>query len=503
MSSHELMLILDFGSQYTQLIAKKIRKLNIYSEIVPYNINFEEVIKKKPKAIIFSGSPYSVNKKNAPFPDKRIFAMKVPMLGICYGMQLLTKFNGGAVIDTTKKEYGYAQIEIVDKTTIFAGMNNKEEVWMSHGDAVSKLPTNFNRIAYSPNSPYAAISNEGRNIYALQFHPEVVNTTHGFKMLENFALRISEFKGDWTAKSFIESSLEEIRQKVGNEKVILGLSGGVDSSVTAALLYKAVGDKLVPILVDTGLLRKNEVEEVEAAFNQAFGLELNIVDAKEIFFDKLKSVFDPEKKRKIIGETFIEIFDKEAKKFDDAKFLAQGTLYPDVIESVSFKGPSATIKSHHNVGGLPEKMNLRLIEPLRELFKDEVREVGYQLGLPKKLVDRHPFPGPGLAIRIISDVTEQKVKLLQDIDNIFIRELYNNDLYNATWQAFAVLLPIRSVGVMGDERTYENVCALRAVNSKDGMTADWTEFSHYFLKGVCNRLIKEVRGGNGGVYYIS
>ena len=501
-TQHETALILDFGSQYTQLIAKCIRKLKIYSEIVPFNIEFSEIEKKDPKVIILSGSPYSVNRVDAPIPDERIWNMGIPILGICYGMQLMTSHFKGKVESADKKEYGYAKIKIDSHDNLFAGLNEEENVWMSHGDGVVNLPSGFERIAHTENSPYSAIADIEKGFYALQFHPEVVNTENGLIIIDNF-LKLYDFKRDWTPVSFVSNSIAEMKEQIGNNKVILGLSGGVDSSVTAGLLYKAIGEQLIPIFVDTGLLRKNEVEEVEEAFESAFGLKLNTVRAGDLFLSRLKGVSDPEEKRKIIGHTFIEIFDKEAKKHSDAIFLAQGTLYPDVIESVSFKGPSATIKSHHNVGGLPEKMKLKLVEPLRELFKDEVRLAGRELGLSSRLVDRHPFPGPGLAIRIIGDITPEKVSLLQEIDSIFIEELYKENLYHETWQAFAVLLPIQSVGVMGDERTYENVCALRAVGSSDGMTADWTEFPYWFLKKVSSRIINEVRGVNRVVYDIS
>lgn len=501
--THELVLILDFGSQYTQLIAKNIRKMNIYCEIVPFNISYKEVKEKNPKAIILSGSPFSVNQQNAPIPDLKILNLEIPILGICYGMQLLTQINNGKVIKSDKKEFGYAKIHIENHTTIFRGLSQLEEVWMSHGDALETLPQNFHCIAYSKNSPFAAIQHDSKPIFALQFHPEVVHSKNGKKMIENFLIDISKFTQDWTPESYIDFTIKDIRKQVGNKKVILGLSGGVDSSVVAALLYKAIGDQLIPILVDIGLLRMNEAQEVREAFEEAFDLKLIVIDAGNLFFEKLKGISEPETKRKIIGNTFIEIFEQESKKYPDVAFLGQGTLYPDIIESVSFKGPSATIKSHHNVGGLPEKMNLKLVEPLRELFKDEVREVGRKLGLPEKLVGRHPFPGPGLAIRIISDVTPEKVKLLQKIDAIFIEELYKKNLYNSTWQAFSVLLPIQSVGVMGDERTYENVCALRAVNSSDGMTANWTELPYSFLKTVSSRIINEVEGINRVVYDIT
>lgn len=503
MKKHELALILDFGSQYTQLIAKRTRLLNIYSEIVPFNTSFEKIEEMNPKTIILSGSPFSVTAENAPIPDKRIFEMGIPILGICYGMQLITKLFGGKVSKSDKKEYGFAQITIEDKNSIFSELSNLEDVWMSHGDAVEKLPKNFHRIAFSDNSPYAAIVNDKNNIFALQFHPEVVHTKNGLKIIKNFLIKICNFSKDWNSSSIIDWAINSISDRVGEDQVILGLSGGVDSSVTAALLHKAVGNQLIPIFVNTGLLRKNEVEEVQRIFKESFDLKLITIDAENIFLEKLKGVTNPEKKRKIIGNTFIDIFDHEASKYPKAKFLAQGTLYPDVIESVSFKGPSATIKSHHNVGGLPEKMNLKLVEPLREMFKDEVREIGRELGLPPNMVDRHPFPGPGLAIRIIGDITKEKISLLQDIDNIFIQSLRDDNLYHTTWQAFAVLLPVQSVGVMGDERTYENVCALRAVSSVDGMTADWTEFPYDFLKKVSNKIINEVQGVNRVVYDIS
>ncbi|MCD4829158.1 MAG: glutamine-hydrolyzing GMP synthase [Candidatus Cloacimonetes bacterium] len=499
---HQQCLIIDFGSQYTQLIAKTVRRLNIFSEIVPCTITWEEFQQRNPRAVILSGSPWSITRPDAPVLDPRILAAEMPMLGICYGMQLLVQAGGGKVIAAKKKEYGRARIHIEDRDSIFRGLDSEEEVWMSHGDAVQTLPEGFRRIARSDNSPFAAIMHESRPVWALQFHPEVANTPHGAIMIENFC-DIAGFSLDWTPTSFIESTVADIRAQVGEDRVILGLSGGVDSSVVAALLHKAVGEQLVPILVDTGLLRQDEAGQVREAFQQAFGMELIVIDAASTFFERLAGVADPEYKRKIIGKTFIEIFEAEAARYPDARFLAQGTLYPDIIESVSFKGPSATIKSHHNVGGLPEQMNLELVEPLRELFKDEVREVGRKLGLPGLLVNRHPFPGPGLAIRIISDVTREKAELLQRIDVIFIDELHEAGLYDSTWQAFAVLLPIQSVGVMGDERTYENVCALRAVCSTDGMTADWTEFPHWFLKRVSNRIINEVRGVNRVVYDIS
>ena len=500
---HELVLILDFGSQYTQLIAKSIRNLHVYCELVPCTISLNEIKKKEPKAIILSGSPYSVNGIDSPKVPIELFDLSIPILGICYGMQLITSLFGGEVVSASKKEYGYAQITKDIDCVLLNGLSDNEQVWMSHGDSVTALPDDFVGIASSNNTEYAVMAHKTKPVYGLQFHPEVKHTTKGQQILENFLFSISKLTQDWTSSSFIESTIESVQRIVQNDKVILGLSGGVDSSVVASLLYKAIGKQLIPIFVNTGLLRKNEVADVQKIFKEGFGLDLITVDASGIFINNLKNVTDPETKRKIIGSTFVEIFEKEAKKHNDAKYLAQGTLYPDVIESVSFKGPSATIKSHHNVGGLPEKMNLRLIEPLRELFKDEVRAVGKELGLPPTMVERHPFPGPGLAIRIIGTIDEIKINILQNIDAIFIEELHKHDLYNEVWQAFSVLLPIQTVGVMGDERTYESVCALRAVTSIDGMTADWAELPWNFLKNVSNRIINEVRGVNRVVYDIS
>jgi len=500
---HDLVLILDFGSQYTQLIARAVRSFNIYCEIVPFSVDFDILKQKQPKAIILSGSPASVNTHNAPMPVENIWQMNVPILGICYGMQLIIQHFGGEVCKAVKKEYGRAELLIDSDSDLFSGMSKTELVWMSHGDEVMFLPTCFKRLAHTHNSQFAAISHNEKPVFALQFHPEVVHTPNGKQFLSNFLIKIAKVSTDWTPVSFIDETINDVRNKVRDKQVILGLSGGVDSSVAAALLHKAIGNQLIPIFVDTGLLRKNEALKVSEMFTVIPGFKFQVVDAGELFLSKLKGISEPEQKRKIIGNTFIEIFEAEAKKHPSVDFLAQGTLYPDVIESVSFKGPSVTIKSHHNVGGLPEKMKLKLIEPLRELFKDEVRAVGKVLGLPDTLINRHPFPGPGLAVRIISDITPDKVRLLQEIDDIFINELYAWGLYDSTWQAFAVLLPIQSVGVMGDERTYENVCALRAVNSLDGMTADWTEFPYDFLKKVSNRIINEVPGVNRVVYDIS
>ncbi len=496
-------LILDFGSQYTQLIARQVRSLSVYCEIVPYSIEVKSLIAKHPSALILSGSPASINDPGAPLPTEEIWQLGIPILGICFGLQLIVSRFGGKVCKASKKEYGRAVLHLLEENALFAGLEKEQTVWMSHGDAAEELPDCFFRLAQTENAACAAIAHRSLPIYALQFHPEVAHTPNGNLILSNFLFNVAKLSADWTPGSFIENTISRIRETVQDKQVILGLSGGVDSSVTAALLYKAIGHQLIPIFVDTGLMRKNEAIQVSEMFSALPDFNFIKVDAGNIFLNRLKDITDAEQKRKIIGQAFIEVFDKEAAKHSAAKFLAQGTLYPDVIESVSFKGPSATIKSHHNVGGLPEKMHLRLIEPLRELFKDEVREVGRLLGLPENLIRRHPFPGPGLAVRIISDVTAEKVMLLQEIDHIFIEELHAQDLYNSTWQAFAVLLPIRSVGVMGDERTYENVCALRAVNSTDGMTADWTEFPYAFLKKVSNRIINEVPGVNRVVYDIS
>ncbi|MCK9309688.1 MAG: glutamine-hydrolyzing GMP synthase [Candidatus Cloacimonetes bacterium] len=501
---HNKVLILDFGSQYTQLIARTIRSQNVYCEIHPYLMDAESINDFAASAIILSGSPFSITNKNAPHPNQAIWNLGIPILGICYGMQLISANWGGEVHAALKREYGFAELYVSDsKDVLFDGLKQTEQVWMSHGDALSKLPECFDILAKTDNSPHAAIKHKTQPIYALQFHPEVVHTPCGKKIIANFLFRIAGLKADWTPGSFISESIKLIRDKVGEKKVILGLSGGVDSTVAAMLLYKAIGNQLIPIFVDTGLMRYNEANRVKELFASYPDLNIRYVDAGTSFLSKLKDVSDPEQKRKIIGSEFINVFDKVAKEYSDAEFLAQGTLYPDVIESVSFAGPSATIKSHHNVGGLPDKMKLKLVEPLRELFKDEVREVGASLGLPDSLVQRHPFPGPGLAVRIIGAVDIHKVQLLQQVDDIFISELYSSDLYNKTWQAFAVLLPVHSVGVMGDERTYDQVCALRAVNSIDGMTADWTELPHSFLKRVSNRISNEVKGISRVVFDIS
>jgi len=496
-------LILDFGSQYTQLIARRLREEGIYSEIVPYFDGLKEAKSKKPKGIIFSGGPASVYDKNAYRVDKEIYNLNIPILGICYGMQLITVDFGGEVIRADHHEYGKAELFIDEVHEIFDGVSNPTIVWMSHSDKVEKLASGFKRIAHTLNAPYAAIVNEEKNIYAFQFHPEVTHTKDGAKILKNFARNVCKVTSKWDMAHFAKEQIKKIKEQVGDNKVICALSGGVDSSVTAALLYEAIGDKLIPIFVDTGLLRKNEKEQVEHAFKNILHVPLITVDAKDKFLSRLKGVVDPEEKRKIIGHTFIEVFSEEAKKHKDAKFLAQGTLYPDVIESVSVKGPSKTIKSHHNVGGLPEWMEFELIEPLRELFKDEVRKLGIELGLPSELVYRHPFPGPGLAIRIMGEVTQKDLEILREADDILIKELKAFGLYNKVWQAFVVLLNVRSVGVMGDNRTYDNTVAIRCVSSVDGMTATFSDLPHQFLERVSNRIINEVEGINRVVYDIS
>ena len=500
---YDTVLILDFGSQYTQLIGRVIRSFNVYCEIHPYNLSVDKIKEINPKAIILSGSPFSLDQANAPQPDYSIWEMNLPILGICYGMQLIVSHFGGKIQNQTKREYGQAILQIKKSHSLLEGLALEEKVWMSHGDTISELPSDFVVLASTSNAPYAVIAHKNLPIFGLQFHPEVVHTPNGKTILQNFILRIAKCSSNWTPGNFIEESIKKIREQIGNQKVILGISGGVDSSVSAVLLHRAIGENLIPVFVDNGCMRYKEAERVQEAFSAIENFKINFVDASELFLSRLAGISDPEMKRKIIGSTFIEVFEKEAAKYDNVGFLAQGTLYPDIIESVSFRGPSAKIKSHHNVGGLPEKMGLKLIEPLRELFKDEVRAVGKELGLPESLINRHPFPGPGLAVRIIGAVDRDKVQRLQLIDEIFIQELHNWGIYNQTWQAFAVLLPIQSVGVMGDERTYENVCALRAVNSQDGMTAEATEFPWNFLKFVANRIINEVKGINRVVYDLS
>ena len=495
-------LIIDFGSQVTELIARRIREFNIYSIVKNPDISLIEIKKINPKAIILSGGPSSVNEHQSPTIDKAIFDLKVPILGICYGQQLICKLLGGRIEDASTREYGRAVIDIIKDSPLFNGFEGKQsQVWMSHGDVVDEIPDNFGIIAKTSSAPFAAISDENRRIYGVQFHPEVIHSLEGTKLLNNFVVNIAKVEQNWTMGNFKEQEKAKIKEIVGEKKVICGLSGGVDSSVVAALIHEAIGDQLTCIFVDHGLLRKDEGKQVKEVFEDNFHINLIYVDASDLFLKKLEGVSDPEQKRKIIGKTFIEVFDDQAAKIKDAEFLAQGTLYPDVIESLHpNKGGSKTIKSHHNVGGLPKDMKLKLLEPVRTLFKDEVRKLGLELGLPEKVISRHPFPGPGLAIRIPGEITEEKIKILQQADIIYLEEIRNHGLYNQIWQAFCVLLPVKTVGVMGDNRTYEYVLAMRAVTSTDGMTAEIFPFSYDFLTKVTNRIVGEVRGINRVVY---
>ncbi len=498
---HNGIIILDFGSQYNQLIARRIRDFGVYSEVIPFNTPLSEILEKKPVGIILSGGPSSVNSENAHLVEKEIFNAGIPILGICYGMQLTTHLLGGTVKKGEKAEYGKSDFEILRSNPVLNGIPRHSIVWMSHFDEVEVVPEGFEISGKS--GAIAAMANEEKNIFTLQFHPEVSHTEEGSKMIHNFVFGVCKADKNWKLTNYIDRTVAEIREKVGKEKVILGLSGGVDSSVAAALIHKAIGDQLTCIFVDTGLLRKDEGLKVMKNYGEHFNMNIKMVDASERFLSKLKGVSDPEAKRKAIGNEFIAVFDEESKKFDDAKFLAQGTIYPDVIESQSVKGPSAVIKSHHNVGGLPEDMKLQLLEPLRELFKDEVRKVGEELGIAPHLVHRHPFPGPGLGIRVLGEVDEEKVRILQEADDIFIEELYANNLYDKVSQAFVVLLPVKSVGVMGDERTYEYTAVVRSANTIDFMTATWSKLPYEFLEKVSNRIINEVRGINRVAYDIS
>ncbi len=497
----EKILILDFGSQYTQLIGRKIRELNVYCEIHPYN-HFPE-IDSSVKGVVLSGSPYSVRDKDAPHPDLSEIKGKVPVLGICYGAQYMAHYYGGEVAPSNSREYGRAKLGFIDHNCeLFKDISLHSQVWMSHGDTIIKLPENYSVVASTEDVNYAAYKINGEVTYAIQFHPEVYHTTEGIKLLNNFVSNICGCSRDWTPDSFVETTVKELKEKLGNDKVVLGLSGGVDSSVAGVLLNKAIGQNLTCIFVDNGLLRKDEFEDVLNSYKD-MGLNVIGVNARQKFWDDLAGITEPEQKRKIIGRNFIEVFDDEAHKIKDVKWLAQGTIYPDVIESISVNGPSATIKSHHNVGGLPETMKLKVVEPLRLLFKDEVRRVGKALEIKQELLGRHPFPGPGLGIRILGDVTPDKVRMLQEADAIFINGLKNWGLYDNVWQAAVILLPIQSVGVMGDERTYENTVALRAVTSTDGMTADWVHLPYDFLAKMSNEIINKVRGINRVVYDIS
>jgi GMP synthase (glutamine-hydrolysing) len=505
-ASFDKILIIDFGSQYTQLIARRVRECQIYSEIQPYDVKMEKVRSLSPQGIILSGGPSSVYEKNAPQCDPALLRMGIPILGICYGMQLIGKLLGGEVTHSEKREYGKAKLTIVRVGKLFKGVGKKGsslEVWMSHGDQVRVVPSGFHTIAESKNTPFAAIEDTKRKIYGLQFHPEVIHTPKGLDLIRNFLLNICECSNLWTMRSFLEQMIHHLRKRIGSGKVICALSGGVDSTVTALLLNKVIGNRLQCIFVNNGLLRRNEASQVVNLFRTYFKIPLIYVDAENHFLKRLRGVTDPEDKRKKIGREFIFIFEREAKKIGGVKYLAQGTLYPDVIESVSTKGPSATIKSHHNVGGLPKKLRFNLVEPLRELFKDEVRQLGKVLGLPDELVRRQPFPGPGLAIRIIGEVNKERLEILRAADEIVMEEMKKEHFLDKVWQSFAILLPVKTVGVMGDERSYENVIALRVVGSRDGMTADWVRLPYKILETISNRIINEVKGVNRVVYDIS
>ncbi|MEI6831174.1 MAG: glutamine-hydrolyzing GMP synthase [Candidatus Omnitrophota bacterium] len=502
--TRQTILILDFGSQYTQLIARRVRESKVFSKIIPYNTPASEIAALNPKGLILSGGPASVVDKKSPYPDKGIFKLGVPILGICYGMQAICEMLGGKVKHTREREYGKVELFVDDNRDLFSHMPGNFTCWASHGDYVTKMPAGFHTSAHTTNTPIAAISNQKRKIFAVQFHPEVTHTEKGNQILSNFLFKSCGCLSRWTMQSFIKEAIANIKITVGKDKMVLGLSGGVDSSVAALLIHKAIGKNSRCIFIDNGLLRKGEAEQIKAVFKNLYHLNLSYVDRSKRFLDRLKGITDPEEKRKIIGDEFVKVFEEEAKKIKGVKFLGQGTLYPDVIESISpTGGPSRKIKSHHNVGGLPAHMHLKLIEPLRELFKDEAREIGRQLGLPENIILRQPFPGPGLAVRIIGEITRERLELLREADKRVIEEISKAGLYEQIWQSFAILLPIKSVGIMGDERTYENVAALRCVSSFDGMTADWVKLPYEVMERISNRIINEVKGINRVVYDIS